>query len=338
MVDSISCSLNIHMQEPDKIRAFLKKVGRGKTLSRDLTREEAREAVASLLRGEFTPAQTGAFLQALRIKETSVDELVGAAEGAASFRQGAFPVQPAGAEHPLVVNLAFDTARKGGVVSLVALAWLRSRGLVRGMVVWEPPSIHREADAVGRTLDALRSQPWLAASMPETATVREMCPRWQELAPIRQELGFRSILNTVEKLLRPWETAPVVVGISHDTFSERLCHVLNALGAPRVAVVRGNHGTCDLGLGEKPTEVHAFADGMVREVLVGATDFPWKTDPSVLLVSSLDSWRGQLSDETSPLWGAVLAQAAFFHSIATGSPLPESVNLVASLPKGPSHA
>jgi anthranilate phosphoribosyltransferase len=76
------------MQEPDKIRAFLKKVGRGKTLSRDLTREEAREAVASLLRGEFTPAQTGAFLQALRIKETSVDELVGAAEvfGRARFQ------------------------------------------------------------------------------------------------------------------------------------------------------------------------------------------------------------------------------------------------------------
>ncbi len=338
MVDSISCSLNTHMQEQDKIRAFLKKVGRGKTLSRDLSREEAREAMASLLRGEFTPAQTGAFLQALRIKETTVDELVGAAEGAASFRQGAFAVQPARTEHPLVVNLAFDTARKGGVVSLVALAWLRSRGLVHGVVVWESPSLHREADAMGRTLDAMRAQPWLAAAMPEMVAVRELCPRWLELAGIRQELGFRSILNTVEKLLRPWETAPVVVGISHDTFSERLCHVLNALGAPRVAVVRGNHGTCDLGFGEKPTEIHSLADGVVRESLVGAADFPWKTDPSALLVSSLDSWKERLADGSSPLWGMVLSQAAFFHSVATGSALPESVNLVASLPKGPAHA
>lgn len=326
------------MQEPDKIRAFLKKVGRGKTLSRDLALEEAREAIASLLRGEFTPAQTGAFLQALRIKETTVDELVGAAEGAASFRQGAFSVQPPDAEHPLVVNLAFDTARKGGVVSLVALAWLRSWGLVRGMVVWEPPTLHRDADAMRRTLDALRDQPWLAAAMPEMATVRELCPRWQELSGIRQELGFRSILNTIEKLLRPWETAPVVVGISHDTFSERLCHVLNALGAPRVAVVRGNHGTCDLGFGEKPTEVHSLVDGVVREVLVGVADFAWKTDPSNLLVSSLDSWNDRLADESSPLWGMVLSQAAFFHSVATGSPLPESVTLVASLTKGSLHA
>src|ERR1035437_6268374 len=63
------------------VQLLVKHVGRGKTLAKDLTSDQAREALERLLGGEFTPSQTGAFLQALRIKETTADELVGAALG-----------------------------------------------------------------------------------------------------------------------------------------------------------------------------------------------------------------------------------------------------------------
>ena len=54
---------------------FVKKVGKGRTLSADLTAAEARIAFAQLLEGAFHPVQAGAFLQALRIKELTQDEL-----------------------------------------------------------------------------------------------------------------------------------------------------------------------------------------------------------------------------------------------------------------------
>lgn len=322
------------MQENDPVKTLIKKVGRGKTLARDLTRDEAREALERLLRQEFTPAQMGAFLQALRIKETNVDELLGAARGAASFRQGSFSVQPESNQNPLVVNLSFDTARKGGVLSLPALAFLGQAGLVRSLVVWEPPSLFDKPSAIQRTLEAIKAHPGLARCLPEMVTVRELCPPWESLAALRTELGFRTILNTLEKLLRPWETAPVVVGISHDTFSERLCHVLHGLGAPGGMVVRGHHGTCDLAFGEKPTPCHVWEGGRISQTEIGTDSFPWPHQGSVLLLSSLDSWPQWLADEASALWGMIRAQAAFFLSIATGQALAESVKIIESLPKG----
>ena len=326
------------MQEPDPVKALVKKVGRGKTLARDLTREEAHEALERLLRGEFTPAQTGAFLQAMRIKETCVEELVGAAGGAASFCKAGFPQQPPSSAHPLVVNLAFDTARKGGVLSLAALAHLKSLGLVQPLVIWEPATLFQGPGAMDRTLQAVKAHPRLAAALPVMVTVRELCPPWETLSAIRKELGFRSILNTVEKLLRPWATAPVVVGISHDTFSERLCRVVFALGSPRGAVVRGHHGTCDLGFGEKPTEYNVWEGAEVRETSVASHTFGEGLQSSPLLLSSLDSWEAWMADETSALWSLVRAQAAFFHSLATGGPLTESVTLLCPPSKDKHHA
>jgi anthranilate phosphoribosyltransferase len=326
------------MQEQDPVKTFIKKVGRGKTLARDLTREEAREAVERLLRGEFTPSQAGAFLQAMRIKETSVEELLGAAGGAESFRQGQFPAQPSPDRHPLVVNLAFDTARKGGILSLPALAFLEQAGLVKALVVWEPPSLFDRTNAVERTVSALKRHPVLAGSVPEMVAVRQMCAPWEGMSPLRRELGFRTILNTLEKLLRPWPTAPVVVGISHDTFSERLCHVLFGLGAPRGAVVRGHHGTCDLTFGENPTECHVWQGERISEIAIEADVFPWASHGAALLLSSLEFWPEWIADGSSPLWGMIRAQAAFLLSVATGGTLAESVQTIDNLPKGGKHA
>jgi len=327
------------MLEQDPVKALIKKVGRGKTLAKDLTREEASEAMERLLRGEFSDAQTGAFLQAMRIKETVAHELVGAAQGAAKFRRGDFAPQPDASRNPLVVNLAFDTARKGGVLSLAALAFLKREGLAEPLAVWEPATLFSAPGAMERTLEAVKANASLFAALPVMVEVRSLCAPWQNLSRLRKELGFRSILNTVEKLLRPWETAPVVVGISHDNFSERLCHVLFALGAPRGAVVRGHHGTCDLGFGEKPTSFNGWNGEVLTESVVEGSAFPWETDASALLVSSLDSWSASLSDESSALWGMVRAQAAFFHSVATGEPLPKSVQLIQNLSsKGSNHA
>jgi anthranilate phosphoribosyltransferase len=326
------------MQEQDPVKALIKQVGRGKTLARDLTREEACEALLRLLRGEFTSAQSGAFLQAMRIKETDVEELIGAARGAASFRQGQFSAQPSADRHPLVVNLAFDTARKGGVLSLPALAFLQRAGLVKPLVVWEPPSLFETSEAVVKTVSALRSHPVLAGSIPEMVAVRDLCAPWAGFSPLRRELGFRTILNTIEKLLRPWETAPVVVGISHDSFSERLCHALFALGAPGGAVVRGHHGTCDLTFGEKPTSCQIWQGERISAIEIDMDVFPWASHGAALLLSSLDSWPEWIADGNSPLWGMILAQAAFFLSVATGIELAESVQIIESVPKVGKHA
>ncbi|WP_313025969.1 glycosyl transferase family protein [Pseudomonas lopnurensis] len=59
---------------------FVRILGKGKRGARDLTREEAREAMGMLLDGEVEDAQLGAFLMLLRHKEESAEELAGFTE------------------------------------------------------------------------------------------------------------------------------------------------------------------------------------------------------------------------------------------------------------------
>ena len=61
---------------------FVRILGKGKTGSRALTREEARTAMGMILRGEVKEVQLGAFLMLLRVKEESAEELTGFVEAA----------------------------------------------------------------------------------------------------------------------------------------------------------------------------------------------------------------------------------------------------------------
>src|SRR5579859_6227555 len=57
------------------MQPFLKIVGNGQRTARDLTASEAEQAIRLILDGRASPAQVGAFIAALRIKEESVEEL-----------------------------------------------------------------------------------------------------------------------------------------------------------------------------------------------------------------------------------------------------------------------
>lgn len=299
-----------------KIQSILKHVGRGKTLSRDLDRAQAREAMQSLLGGEFSPSQAGAFLQAMRIKEATLDEILGSLDALEGLREAPrFALEP----DSMVVNVAFDTPRKGGVVSVLACAYLRRTALAKPILVWESPTIFSAVRAVEDTARILRADPWFAAGECPLVSVSEMVPGWKNLAPLRSELGFRTIFNTLEKLVSPVPGAPIIAGISHGSFFGRLAEVFAQSGARRAAVVKGHHGTCDQAFGEQPTRV-AISTG------VGSTEeleipSPTNLDASLLLLSGFDRWPGQLAAPGSQLLDLVREQAAFLLWAATGRSL-----------------
>lgn len=306
------------------IRTWIKQVGRGKTLARDLDTMQAQQALGALLDGRFTQAQAGAFLQALRIKETTVAELVGAAR---ALEERMKPTTLAPGEYPVVVNLAFDTPRKGGVVALLACAMVRRLDLCHPVVVWEPGCLFPETRSIERTLDVLRLDPWLVQGECPMITVSETISGWSGLSGIRAELGFRTILNTLEKVVRPFPGAPVMVGISHGTFFHRLAQVLGELGAARAVVVQGHHGTVDLGLGSEPTPIAIAEHGAPRDLLVHPEGFP---EPAILLKTDFDNWPQRIGDHRGSLWTAIRYQAALVLSVARGVPHPEAMQILST--------
>lgn len=292
-------------------KSLIKAIGRGKTLFRDLTMDEMRRALTMILDGTFTQAQTGAFLQALRLKETSADEVLAALEGLSGFQ---VPMPDPVGEWPLVVNVAFDSRRKATILSVLAARMLASSGLASPCLVWSPCLNAGIEHPIDLTLEAARGMPGLDAEIP-SFSVTDLVPALSGLEALRRELGFRSVLNTLEKLVRPWKTAPVVLGIAHDTFRTRLAEVLGRDGSNSGAIVQGNHGTCDLGLGEEPTTVIRYGQ-VVAEDSVSRKDFPWEATSAIHLLASKDQWPTWLSDRGSPLWNAVRIQASFLLSVA----------------------
>ena len=70
-------ALTLETPEEHPFAQFVRALGKGKRGARNLTGEEAREAMGMLLDGRVEDAQLGAFLMLLRHKEESAEELAG---------------------------------------------------------------------------------------------------------------------------------------------------------------------------------------------------------------------------------------------------------------------
>jgi hypothetical protein len=67
------------------MQEFIAKIGKGPKAAKDLTWDEAKQAMKALIEGDATPAQVGAFLLAMRIKMESVTELAAFTATARSY-------------------------------------------------------------------------------------------------------------------------------------------------------------------------------------------------------------------------------------------------------------
>jgi anthranilate phosphoribosyltransferase len=326
---------------------FVKKVGRGRTLSQDLSREEAREAFTLLLEGAFTPAQLGAFLQALRIKELTGDELVALA---GVFHGRIAAAAPLPGDRRLVLNLASDTARKGGMVSLLAARLLPAFGFGVG-IVRSTPVLSGNRRSFESTLalwplleslglasgEAAASPvpppplPGVSAPGPDPAApslrvedCSRLIPGLAALDDLRAQLGFRSCLHTVEKLVNPWPGVPMLLGISHRHYALRLAQAMAALGL-QGGIVLGNHGTVDLVL-HKETEVFSVdAAGGIREESLSPGDLGLAPAPEVYSLAKLPEWGAWLAGSGDHgLRQAVRYQLAFFLWAGGAAPDPRA--------------
>lgn len=310
---------------------FVKKVGKGRTLSADLTGPEARTAFTQLLEGAFHPAQAGAFLQALRIKELTQDELNALAD---VFRSrlaepptlsGADASDPAASgpgDKTLVLNLASDTQRKGGLASLLAAHLLRRFGVGVGIIRSEPVLQKNRAsfdgtwelaellDLSGPLFPAASAGPGSTAlaAAPVLADCGALVRGLAALDDLRSHLGFRSCLHTAEKLVNPWPASPILLGISHKHYALRMAATLAAQGM-RGRILLGNHGTVDLVLHKETEIVIVGADGSITEASVSPAALGLDIPSDIYSLGKFPQWREWLL-AMGPDAGAAAAGAA----------------------------
>jgi anthranilate phosphoribosyltransferase len=228
-------------------RATIKAVGTGPRGSRALSFDEARAAMAAVLSGETTDAQTGAFLMAMRMKGEEPQELAGLAQG---LRDAALSRDPC-AVAPVACAGAYDGVAESPQLSLAAAILAATCGtpcVIHCGDTLGPKYGTNSADVLAALGGPGRPRLEQSRSMLEECGVAlvhagEAIPGWDRLARIRDQVGLRGPVHSAEKLVDHLGAKRFLVGYTHQPYGPRIVGALEALGAESSLAVRGPEGS-----------------------------------------------------------------------------------------------
>jgi anthranilate phosphoribosyltransferase len=97
-------------------------------------------------------------------------------------------------------------------------------------------------------------------------------PAMKNVAPVRREMGVRTLFNILGPLTNPASAPNTLMGVFHPDLVGIQVRVMQQLGAERVLVVHGQDGMDEISLGAA-TLVGELRDGVIREYLIHPEDF-----------------------------------------------------------------
>ncbi|MDP2675457.1 MAG: anthranilate phosphoribosyltransferase [Dehalococcoidia bacterium] len=252
----------------ERMRYYIREIGQGPKAARDLTRDEARDAMDTILRQEATRAQIGGFLLIERFKGESAEELLGFAE---AVRAHAKRISPK-VEGLLDIGSPYDGRKRSLVISPAASLVACAAGL--------PVVMHGEKGLgpkhgvpVGDVLEALGvdvdAEPEEVESSIEAEGFGYMrsarfVPALYALKEVREEIALRSNIHTVEKLYNLAGAAYSLIGLTHMPYLEKMLAAATQMGFKRVMIVQGIEGNEDAPT-SRPCRVFEWAGGEMRE-------------------------------------------------------------------------
>ncbi|MDR5651884.1 anthranilate phosphoribosyltransferase [Ruixingdingia sedimenti] len=244
---------------------------------RALTRAEAEAAFTILFEGEATPAQMGGLLMALRTRGETVDEYAAAASVMRAkchkvrAPEDAMDIVGTGGDGKGTLNIstatAFVVAGAGVSVAKHGNRNLSSKSGAADAMTELGLNVMIGPEVVERCL-ADAGIGFMMAPMHHPAT--------RHVAPVRLELGTRTIFNILGPLTNPAGVRRQLTGAFSDTLLRPMAETLAALGAVKAWIVHGGDGTDELSIAA-PSRVAALAHGAVSEFTVTPDDagLPW---------------------------------------------------------------
>jgi len=285
-----------------------------------------------IMRGEVSPTMTAAILTGLRVKKETVDEIAAAAS---VLREFARPVQVTDRTHLVdIVGTGGDGAHTFNIstASMFVVAAAGARVAKHGNRSVSSKS--GSADVLEALGAAIELQPAQVARCIDETGIGFMFapvhhPAMKAVAPVRREMGVRTLFNILGPLTNPADAPAILMGVFHPDLVGIQVRVLQALGAQRALVVWGRDGLDELSLGAA-TLVGELRDGVVREYEVHPEDFGIAmahsrnlrvtdaNDSRTMLLAALDNTPGLALEIVALNAGAALYVAGVADSIAAG--------------------
>lgn len=250
------------------LKPFIAQAASGQSLSED----EAQAAFAIIMSGEASPAQIASLLTALAVRGETVAEITGAAR---IMRAKALPVKaPEG---------AVDTCGTGGDAAGTVNISTAVAIVVAACGVPVAKHGNRKASSKSGTADVLEA---LGVNLDATPDVVEKAlaeanigflfaqkhhSAMKHVAPVRGELGIRTIFNLLGPLSNPAGAKHQLLGVFSADWVKPMAETLLALGSERAWVVHGSDGLDELTV-TGPSTVAELKDGAVSVFEVTPAD------------------------------------------------------------------
>ena len=299
---------------------------------REIFHDEMLELMRQIMSGEMSPVMIAAITTALRVKKETIGEIAAAAQVMREFATKV-PVKDAGAVVDIVGTggdgaHTFNVSTTSMFVCAAAGAKVAKHG---GRSVSSKSGSADVLEALGVNLNL---PPERIAECIDTVGIGFMfAPNhhgaMKHAAPVRRELGVRTIFNILGPLTNPAGAQRQVLGVFHADLVGILIRVLQRLGSQRAFTVFGVDGLDEISNSGR-TLIGELKDGRIHEYEIHPEDFNLPVhDPRVIRVgnveeskamvlAALEGQHGPARDIVALNAGASLYVAGLADSMAQG--------------------
>ena len=299
---------------------------------REIFHDEMVELMRQIMGGQVSPLMTAAILTGLRVKKETVGEIAGAAQVMREFSRKVQVPDPA---HLVdIVGTGGDGANTFNISTASTFVIAAAGGQVAKHGGRSVSSMSGSADAFEGLGAAIELAPEQVVESIQRTGIGFMYapifhPAMKVVAPVRREMGVRSLFNILGPLTNPAGAPNILMGVFHPDLVGIQARVLQQLGAQRALVVWGRDGMDEISLGAA-TYVGELRDGKVREYDLHPEDFGIAMSASrnlavdgpeqsiAILRAVLDGVPGPAADIVALNAGAALYVSGVADSIADG--------------------
>ncbi|WP_019429294.1 anthranilate phosphoribosyltransferase [Limnohabitans sp. Rim47] len=299
---------------------------------REIFHDEMLKIMRMIMNGELSPVMTAALITGLRVKKETIGEITAAAQ---VMREFSTKVHVADATHLVdIVGTGGDGAHTFNISTcamFVAAAAGAKTAKHGGRSVSSKSGSADVVEALGGNINLSPEQ--IARSIEKVGIGFMFAPNhhpaMKNVAPVRKELGVRTIFNILGPLTNPASAPNILMGVFHSDLVGIQVRALQRLGAQHAVVVYGRDGMDEISLGAA-TLVGELKNGQITEYEIHPEDFgltmasnrALKVDTPeqsmAMLRGVLDNQPGAARDIVMINAGAALYAANVADSIADG--------------------
>jgi anthranilate phosphoribosyltransferase len=299
---------------------------------REIFHDEMLHIMRIIMNGELSPVMTAALITGLRVKKETIGEITAAAQVMREFSTKVHVPDPT---HLVdIVGTGGDGAHTFNISTcamFVAAAAGAKTAKHGGRSVSSKSGSADVVEALGGNIHLSPEQ--IARSIKEVGIGFMFAPNhhpaMKNVAPVRKELGVRTIFNILGPLTNPANAPNILMGVFHSDLVGIQVRALQRLGAEHAVVVYGRDGMDEISLGAA-TLVGELKNGQITEYEIHPEDFgltmasnralrvETPEESMAMLRGVLDNQLGAARDIVMINAGAALYAANVASSIADG--------------------